>query len=183
MRGFVSVAPLFLPGVAVALAAGVTFASTLRRWVGTSTALAFFLIVSTGVILSATLTPLVGALENGTASTGTCDLANLGLIPVSDLLHVDDRSLNVVLFVPMGVTIGLMAGSKRFVGIALGALALPFAIEVTQMLVPALGRGCEGVDVVDNLTGMVVGWLSGLFMRGVHRRISRRAANGDVRRR
>jgi glycopeptide antibiotics resistance protein len=167
MRGFVTVVPLFLAGVAVTLGVGLFLASVLGRQLKCATALAFILIVSTGIILSATLTPLVGALENGTRSTGTCDLGGMGLIPLSELLHVDDRSLNVMLFVPLGVTVGLMAGSKRALGVVVGAIALPFAIETTQMLVPALGRGCEGIDVIDNLTGLVLGATGAILIRRV----------------
>lgn len=165
MRGFVTVVPLFLWGVVVTLGVAIVFAAALSRRLKSSTAFGFLLIASTGLVLSATLTPLVGALENGITSTGACDLGGPWLIPLSDLLHVDDRSLNILLFVPLGVTIGLMAVSQRSLALALGALALPFAIEITQMLVPALGRGCEAVDVLDNLTGLVVGAISTIFIR------------------
>lgn len=41
------------------------------------------------------------------------------------------------------------------------AVALPFVIEATQLLVPSLGRACESADVVDNLTGLVLGLAAG----------------------
>ena len=46
--------------------------------------------------------------------------------------------------------------------VVVAAIALPFAIEATQLLVPLLGRGCESADVVDNLIGLAIGLAIGL---------------------
>ena len=40
---------------------------------------------------------------------------------------------------------------------ALAAIALPFAIETVQFAVTPLVRACQSADVVDNLTGLLVG--------------------------
>ena len=54
------------------------------------------------------------------------------------------------------------------------ALALPFAIEATQLVVIPLGRACQGADVIDNLTGLVIGLMAGAVL-GRLRPESRRA--------
>ena len=45
--------------------------------------------------------------------------------------------------------------------LVVGALLLPFAIEITQLLVHVLGRGCQSTDLIDNLTGLVLGLAAG----------------------
>jgi glycopeptide antibiotics resistance protein len=64
---------------------------------------------------------------------------------------------NILMFIPLGVTISLVPGSRRKAAIVVAAIALPFAIETIQLLLPALDRACESADVVDNLTGLVIG--------------------------
>ncbi len=45
------------------------------------------------------------------------------------------------------------------------AIALPVAIETTQLVIPALERGCQSADVFDNLTGLVIGLVLGTLAR------------------
>jgi len=73
----------------------------------------------------------------------------------------NDSLLNVVFFVPLGVVIGLAPRTTRKVALILAAGLLPFVIESTQLLVPALARSCESADVFDNLTGLAVGLVTG----------------------
>jgi glycopeptide antibiotics resistance protein len=65
------------------------------------------------------------------------------------------------MFVPLGVMISLVPRSRRKAAIVVAAIALPFAIETTQMLLPVLDRACESADVIDNLTGLVLGFAGG----------------------
>jgi glycopeptide antibiotics resistance protein len=78
------------------------------------------------------------------------------------------------MFIPLGATIGLVPRSRRMAVVLIAAIALPFAIEITQMLLPVLARACESADVVDNLTGLVVGigggGVAGWFGRSMARR-------------
>jgi VanZ family protein len=83
------------------------------------------------------------------------------LIPFAELTRINDSSLNVLLFVPLGIAIGLLAWSPRAAAILVAGLLLPFVIEATQAWLPALGRGCQSADVVDNITGLVVGLVIG----------------------
>jgi glycopeptide antibiotics resistance protein len=152
-----SALPWFLPGVAISAAFALAAGGRVGRALGARRAVAMALIVSLGIILSATLTPLRGVLDAAGSGTGSCDLSRIGLAPLRDLLELNDTSLNVLLFVPLGVSIALLPGSRRKAAIVIGAIALPFAVEATQALVPWLDRACEGADVVDNLTGLAIG--------------------------
>ena len=116
------------------------------------------------MIVAATLTPLHGDL-NFAAVGGTCDFSRMGLAPIRDLLRMGDTSLNVFLFMPLGIAIGLIGRSRPKAVVLAGAIALPFVIETTQLLVPALDRGCQSADVFDNLTGLAVGLIVGTLLR------------------
>ncbi len=70
---------------------------------------------------------------------------------------MNDTSLNYVLFIQLGVPLGLLPRSRRALGLVIVAFALPWAIEATQLLVPVLGRGCQSADVVDNSLGLLLG--------------------------
>jgi len=65
------------------------------------------------------------------------------------------------MFMPFGLAIGLLARSRPKALLVIVAIALPFVIETTQLLVPALERGCQSADVIDNLTGLALGLLIG----------------------
>lgn len=166
--------PWFVPGLAIFVLVGLGVARRVARRLRTDVAIAFALIVSFGVIVSATLTPLRGDF-NFAAVGGTCDLSRLGLAPIGDLLRIDDTSLNIVMFIPFGIAIGLLGRSRRKAILIVFAVALPFAIETTQLLVPALERGCQSADVIDNLTGLLVGLVGETLGQWVSVRVSRRS--------
>ncbi len=56
----------------------------------------------------------------------------------------------------------------------IAAIALPFAIETIQLLLPVLDRACESADVVDNLTGLVIGLGGGVVAGWLGRSLGRR---------
>jgi glycopeptide antibiotics resistance protein len=143
-----------------------TVGRPLARLLLTRFSLACALVVGFGIIASATLTPLNGHF-NFAAIGRTCDFSRMGLAPLDDLLQIDDTSLNIVMFIPFGVAIGLLHGSRRKAMLIVAAIVLPFAIETTQLLVPALERGCQSADVFDNLTGLAVGLALGMLVRWV----------------
>ena len=116
------------------------------------------MVLSLGVIISATLTPQWEALAFGTQGSSSCDLSRLGLAPLEELLALNETSLNVLLFVPLGASIAFIPLARTKVVVAVAAIALPFAIEATQLLVPLLDRGRQSGDVIDNLTGLAVGF-------------------------
>lgn len=149
--------PWFLPGVLVSIAASVALALPLGRALVVRPALAGALVFSLGIVLSATLTPLRGAIEEGAAGTGICDFSRLGLAPIAETMAVNDTSLNILLFVPLGVVVGYMPRTRRTAGIVIASITLPFLIEAVQLVASDLARGCQSADVIDNLTGLFVG--------------------------
>ncbi len=156
--------PGFLPGVATSLVVGAAASGRAARALGGARALAFGLVLFTGIIVSATLTPYAGATP-GSQHPGTCDTSRIGLAPLPDLLRVGDVSGNVLLFVPLGMCVALLPRSRSKAILISAAVAFPFLIEGTQLLVPVLSRQCETADIVDNLTGLVVGLALGGLAR------------------
>ena len=128
--------PWFLPGTAFFAVLGLAVGPPLARLLHTRFSVAWALVVGLGMIVSATLTPLHGDL-NPAAVGGTCDLSRMGLAPLHELLHIDDTSLNVLLFIPFRAAIGLVGGSRPKAILIVAAIAFPFVIETTQLLVPS----------------------------------------------
>jgi glycopeptide antibiotics resistance protein len=85
--------------------------------------------------------------------------------PPTQWWRIDDRTLNVLVFVPIGLAVMLVGRPLARVVLVAGALALSWLIEGTQLVVTWLARGPQGQDVVDNtvgvLIGLLVGWLAG----------------------
>ena len=160
MRGF-NVLPWLVPGLVVSALFGLVVGRRVGRAVGAVPMLGWALVVSVGLVIAATLTPLRAGLDLGAIGVGTCDLSRIGLAPLRELLHISDTSLNVLLFIPLGLTIGLIPGSRRRNLVAVVAIVSPFALETAQLLLPVLGRGCQSADVFDNLTGLLLGAVIG----------------------
>jgi hypothetical protein len=156
--------PWLLPGTLLAVLVGAAISGWGARVLRTRPIVAWVLVASLGIILSATLTPLHGHFLPWTIPPLPCDLSRVGIAPMADLLRPGDTSLNVLLFVPFGVSLGLLPGSRSQALLIVGAVALPFAIELTQLLVPPMGRGCQSADVIDNLTGLVIGLAFGWLL-------------------
>ena len=158
--GLRHVLPWFLPGTLVSAIVGLIVSRPFGRLLREGPVLAWALVVSFGMVVSATLTPLHGLL-NPAAIGGTCDFSRIGLAPLHELSHLTDTSLNILLFVPFGVTIGLVQARRPKAILLVFAIALPPMIETTQLLIPAIERGCQSADVFDNWTGLVVGLVFG----------------------
>ena len=156
--------PGFLPGLAVAAALAAIAGPWLGRLLRIGGIHAAVIILSLGAIIAATLTPLRGWPDFALPPI-PCDLRRVGLAPFSELLGLNDTSLNILLFAPLGAALALVprAGWRLLAG----AAALPFLIETIQLVVPPLARGCESADVVDNLTGLVLGASLGWLVRTV----------------
>ena len=116
------------------------------------------------------LMPTAAALE-GRVADGVCDLTRVGLASVQQLTSVNNASLNVLLFIPLGLAVGLLP-RNRAAGVAtLAAVSLTFVVESIQLLVPVLGRGCQTADMVDNLLGLAIGAVIGTLLRPLSRRV------------
>ncbi len=150
------VLPWFLPGTALFALIGLLVARPLARWLPSHPVIAWGLVFSFGIVVSATLTPLRGHF-NFAATGGTCDFSRIGLAPLQDLGEINDTTLNILMFIPLGIGLGLLGRSRRAALLTVAALALPVVIETTQLLIPALERGCQSADVFDNLTGLAFG--------------------------
>lgn len=174
IRGESPVLPWFVPGVAVSAAVSLAAGGRIGRVLGARRAVGAMLIFSLGIIVSATLTPLRGTLDFDTVVRGSCDFSRMGLPPLSELRGLTDTSLNVLLFIPLGLSVALLPRSRRAVAVIVAAIALPFAIEATQLLLPALARGCESADVVDNLTGLAIGLAGGIVAGWLAAAVDRR---------
>lgn len=167
IRGEDAAIPWFLPGVAVSAAISLVAGGRAARWLATRRAVGTLLLFAAGIVVSATLTPGGGEDAAAAASRGavSCDFSRIGLPPLGLLRGLNEVSLNVVLFAPLGFAIGLLPRSRRTLAVVLAAIAFPFVIEATQALVTPLGRGCESADVIDNLLGLVGGMVVGVVAR------------------
>lgn len=161
--------PGFLPGVVMAAIAGGVLSSVVGRTLRIHPVLAWALTFTFGLVIAATVTPSREAIDLGISGAGTCDLSRTTFLPLADLGRVTDSALNVWLFIPLGGAIGLLPRSRRTAGVAALAFALPFGIELLQLLAPILDRACQSADVVDNLSGLVVGATAGSVLGAVLR--------------
>ena len=162
----------FIPGVVISVLVAVAIRGRVARRLRVNRIHAVLLVISLGVVLAATVTPSREALLGiGPQAPPRCDMSRLGFAPWAAYGHLTDTSLNVLLFVPLGVLIGVMPESPYRWPIILGAVALPFAIEAFQLVATPLGRACQSGDVVDNLAGLILGlvggWSVGAAWRGV----------------
>ena len=154
---FIANVPWFLPGLAISIVVAVVARHRVARWLGVSQVLGWGLVVALGLILSATLTPHHEGASGATTTALGCDMSRIGPASLDDLLEFSDVSLNILLFVPLGAFIGCIPRSVRKGVVIASAVALPFFIETTQLLATPLDRACQSADVVDNLTGLIVG--------------------------
>lgn len=165
MIGAPAAVPWLLPGIAVSVGLAVALARPLAPFLSARPAVAGFLVLAVGTILAATLTPIGGTFDRPASSAAACDLRRVLPAPPSVLVRDDDAAPNVALFVPLGIAIALLPGPRR-ARLFLFAAALPFAIEGLQLALSVLGRGCESADVVDNLTGLALGFGAATLVRG-----------------
>ncbi len=77
------------------------------------------------------------------------------------------------------MTIGLVQASRPRLALILFAVIVPVAIETIQLLAPVLDRGCQSADVVDNLTGLLIGLVIGMGLRVLSNAIEAALDTGD----
>jgi VanZ family protein len=164
LRDLGAVLPWFLPGLAITTVTAVAVAGRVARRLRTESWIAFLLLMSLGGVLAATITPVAGGYRDRPPPPGRCDFGRIGLAPLSHYLQFGDTGLNVILFVPLGLAVGLLGRSTASAGVLVAVLALPAAIEAVQSLAPMLGRGCQSRDVVDNLLGLGIGLALGFLL-------------------
>lgn len=156
--------PWFLPGVAASLVVSLAVSGSISRLLCVRRTVGWGLVMALGIIVSATLTPRGDAVP-----VASCDLTMLGPASLARLLTVNETSLNLLLFIPLGTVLGLLPRSRRKVVIVAAAIVLPFAIEAIQLIAPYLSRACQAADIANNLTalafGLVLGTAGGRLIR------------------
>lgn len=139
---------------------------TTRTW-------AFALLASTGLVLVGVLvvgrgTTLVTDATLDVAALRGCGTALRGGLDATAWTSAE-AVLNLLLFVPLGLSATVVFGRPGAVAVALAGLAV--VLEATQTLA---GIGvCESVDVVRNVIGAGVGVALGMGAHGVRRALSR----------
>ena len=182
MLGLASTLPWLVPGIVVTHVISLV-ASRAAGWSLRAHPFAGFLVVFTlGIILAGTLTPL----RNGGDTPGIplpCDFSRLGLATPHDFVMGNDAAINILMFMPFGLAVGVVPLSFRKVAVCLAAVGLPFAVEALQWLVVPLGRGCQSADVIDNLTGLFIGFVAGtpVSLLGPARRGPRPGSRGGAK--
>lgn len=161
--------PFLAPGIGLALVLAVLASSFLGRWLRTRRSVAAVLILSAGIVMAATVTPLSAAAQ-GSETMRSCDLSRIGPAGWGVFSRPSDELANILLFIPLGVTIALLPQSSRRMAALAVAFLLPFMIETLQLVASPLGRSCQSADVVDNLTGLMVGILAGSPIERLARR-------------
>ncbi|GAA4724245.1 hypothetical protein GCM10025782_22820 [Pedococcus ginsenosidimutans] len=82
----------------------------------------------------------------------------------------DQRILNVLLLVPVGVFAAMVAsrlrGVRALLVVAAGA-ALPLLFETGQQVFRGLERSCDTTDLADNLTGFLLGLVVASLLVGL----------------
>ncbi len=164
--------PLLIPGIAVAVIAAVLLAPSTTSRTGLSPLLAGMLVFAVGAIVAITLTPGIGS---GTFGQSWCG----GLRPPPRLGQLaslsSEHGLNVALFMPLGVIIGLIPRARPFAVVALAAGSMPVVIEWIQYSVPRLDRFCQTWDALENLIGLVIGLCVGVAVSFALRTVRRTA--------
>jgi len=165
-------------GALAAAVVAVLLATSLRPRLGTATAVSFAgLLWSLVAIALVTLVPTrpdVGIVPaQGRSETCSWDYGGPSG-GAFEVLGLDQRTLNVLLFVPAGLFLVLAAG-RWWWGLVLapvglvGLVAYSAAIELTQLQLARLDRACDVTDLVDNILGAGIGFAIGLVLLPVVR--------------
>lgn len=155
--------PWALPGMLVVGLLAIPLAPIAGRALFAPAFLAYLLVVSTGWVLIATLTP--GG-HGGLPESWREPNLTLSLPSWETLTTINETSLNVLLFAPLGLAIALLPRIRAATVLFGLAVLAPAGIEVAQYLIPELGRvGLQMDDVVANEIGLFAGAVLGLVIR------------------
>src|SRR3954454_10788187 len=167
---------LLLIAVAAALSAAVAalLVNRFGRPWATLVGLLLFSLAAIGVL---TLIPANGA-PGIVSAEGRLDHCSWDIGgPAPDgfwILPGGQRMLNALVFLPAGVLLVLVAARGRWawVTVPLGLAALAgysTLIELTQLEAARIDRACDVTDIIDNVTGAVVGVIIGITLLPVVR--------------
>jgi hypothetical protein len=170
--GVMALGALAAGAVAVLLALG------FRRRLGTTTAVAvaglLWSLVTIALVTLVPTRPGVGIVPAETRSD-SCSWDYGGPSGAAfEVLGFDQRTLNVLLFVPAGVFLVLAVG-RWWSGLLLAPLGLlalaaySLGIELVQLQLARIDRACDVTDMVDNILGAAIGFAIGLVLLPVLR--------------
>jgi hypothetical protein len=165
-------------GALAAAVVAVLLATALRPRLGTSTAVSvaglLWSLVAIALVTLVPTRPDVGIVPaQGRSETCSWDYGGPSG-GAFEVLGLDQRTLNVLLFVPAGLFLVLAAG-RWWWGLVLapvglvGLVAYSAAIELTQLQLARLDRACDVTDLVDNILGAGIGFAIGLLLLPVVR--------------
>ncbi|MGV9268604.1 VanZ family protein [Kitasatospora sp. NPDC003701] len=157
--------PMFWPGLLCSLVPAALLNQPVGRLLRAHWAVAFLLLLALGGVATLTLLPDARGpvRELSREAVRHCAFAGAGLRPPGEWLTSRHADLNVALFAPVGLAAALAGTRRRAAAVLLGAAALPFAVELAQYAVPAIGRACSAQDVWDDLLGLALGAAVGLL--------------------
>jgi hypothetical protein len=165
--------PLFWPGALLSTVAAGVCAPRVARRLGIGPVSSYCLVLALGGIAVANLLTDVTPDPGGDRHRGGAGFAGGWRLPgPADLAGLDQRSVNVLLFVPLGVAVVRARPVRRALCLAGAAAAVPFAIEWVQYEVVWLLRAARAQDVVDSLCGLLLGLALGAVRLPVRRRAS-----------
>lgn len=162
-----------LLGVTLALVPCGVLALVLQRRLGWFNALAFAGFVWTLVVIGlVTLIPAQGAPGVVPAEGRLTTCGELGG-PAPEGFWIfagGQRLLNTMLFLPSGILLVVVAARRLRWSPVVVPLGLAFlaaysaAIEITQLEVARIDRACDLTDIVDNVSGAMIGVLTGVVV-------------------
>lgn len=165
-------------GGLVAGVVAVLFVLATQPRLGTVAAIAhaglFWSVVAIGLVTLVPTEPGTGIVPAG-ARGETCSWEYGGPSGAAfEVLGLDQRGLNVLLFVPAGLFLVLAAARWRggwlLAPVGLLGLALySLGIEFVQLALARLDRACDVTDMVDNILGAGLGFGLGLLLLPVAR--------------
>lgn len=150
--------PLFWPGALLSVLAALLCRHRLGQRLGVVPFTAFLLVLSLGGIVTLTLLPDLEAHYMDNVRYADPVWQTSWHVPrPAELATLNQQSLNVALFVPLGVAIAGIRPRTRAVLTAAAAAALPFGVEAIQYAVPWLLRAADAQDIASNLLGLALG--------------------------
>ncbi|HZD56766.1 MAG TPA: VanZ family protein [Anaerolineales bacterium] len=125
------------------------------------------------IALAAALAVTLVPSEFGEESVVRCVIAIPTTLGLFDLPAITQESLNALLLLPLGF-FSALAARRAWVAV-LPVIITPVFIELIQALIPALDRVCNSQDLINNVTGGLLGVaLGAIFVLAIQSR--RRAA-------
>ena len=158
MERYLAAFPLFFPVFAVGLLIAVAVSSVVARKLNEPRWTVAAWLTCTAFVLALTLTPSPAGLERLLSDDGAAQTRvwAWSLPNIWAVTTVNWQSMNLLMFLPLGLSSGLfVAAAHRWSALAV-AMSLSFLVEVGQYTILALGRS------VFSFATVIIGWC-GIF--------------------